>query len=299
MRATQLVALGLTLTLILGTLAACGRPGSKRVVRVASKDFPEQLVIGEMYALLLEADGFEVVRKLNFGPTAAAHEALRRGQIDLYPEYTGTALLNVLKRPSDSDRARVYATVSREYASQFGLVWLDPAPMNNTQALAMARHEATRLGIRTISDFAEKAGDLSSPGPAEFEDRVDGLPGLQRAYGFAPRQYVSVDITRRYDALVDGSADAVVAFGTDGEIASMNLVVLVDDLSFFPPYQVAPVVRREILDGSPEIAETLNRLAPLLTDDAVRRLNYQVTGRGRPPAAVAREFLVLNGLIRS
>jgi osmoprotectant transport system substrate-binding protein len=277
-------------------LAACdlipGSGGQGAAIRVGSKDFTEQFLLGEMYALLLEDAGFRVERKLNLGGTPVAQQALLNEEIDLYPEYTGTGLLTVLKLPAASDPRQVYETVRDAYQEQFDLVWLEPAPMNNTQALAMTREGAQQFGVTTISDMAAMAGELVMAGPPEFQEREDGLPGLKRAYGdFALKEYLSIDPGLRYQALVEGQADVVVAFGTDGEVAAYDLVLLEDDRQLFPPYQVAPVVRQETLDANPQIAEVLNRLSPLLTDAVMQRLNYEVSGNQREPADVAREFL--------
>lgn len=279
--------------------AACGGGGGGGdVVSVGSKDFTEQLIIGEMYALVLEENGLTVERKLNLGGTPVAQAAIESGEIDLYPEYTGTALLTVLKLPVSSDQQAVFDTVKQAYQEQFNLVWLDPSPMNNTQALAMTEERADALGIRTISDFAAQASNLTLIGPPEFEVREDGLPGLQAAYGnFSVKEYKAVDAGLRYKGLVDGEADVAVAFGTDGEISAFNLVVLEDDQGLFPPYQVAPIVSQAALDANPAIAEALNQVSPLLNDEVMRQLNYEVSGNQREPADVAREFLVDAGLV--
>lgn len=280
-------------------MAACGGgSGSGDAVSVGSKDFTEQLILGEMYALMLEEAGLPVERKLNLGGTPVAQAALESGDIDLYPEYTGTGLLTVLKLPANSDAEAVYQTVADEYKEQFNLVWLDPAPMNNTQALAMTEEKAQSLGIRTLSDLAAKASTVTMIGPPEFEVREDGLPGLKQAYGgFDLAAYKAVDAGLRYRGLIAGEADVAVAFGTDGEISAYNLVVLEDDKNLFPPYQVAPVVRQEALEAHPEIADALNQLSPLLNDGVMRDLNFEVSGNQREPAEVAREFLVNSGLI--
>jgi osmoprotectant transport system substrate-binding protein len=279
--------------------AACGGGGGGAdTVSVGSKDFTEQLIIGEMYALVLEENGFAVERKLNLGGTPVAQAAIESGDIDLYPEYTGTALLTVLNLPASSDQQAVFDTVQREYQERFGLVWLDPSPMNNTQALAMTEAQANALNIRTISDFVAQASSLTLIGPPEFEVREDGLPGLKAAYGdFSLAEYKAVDAGLRYRGLVDGEADVAVAFGTDGEINAFNLVVLEDDQGLFPPYQIAPIVRQAALEVNPGIADALNELSPLLNDEVMRELNYEVSGNQREPADVAREFLVNAGLI--
>jgi osmoprotectant transport system substrate-binding protein len=268
------------------------------VIRVGSKDFTEQFIIGEIYALSLENAGFEVERKLNLGGTPVAQAALESGEIDLYPEYTGTGLLTVLKEPVSSDRQAVYETVSEGYLEQFGLVWLEPSPMNNTQAFAMTRSTSERYGITSISQMVENASDLTMIGPPEFEEREDGLPGIKAAYGdFELADYKAVDAGLRYKGLVDGEADVAVAFGTDGEISAFDLLLLDDDRNLFPPYQVAPVVRQSTLEANPGIADALDAIAPLLTDETMQALNYEVSGNQREPSDVAREFLTTEGVL--
>ena len=279
-------------------VVSCAGGGSTSAIKVGSKDFTEQFIIGEMYALVLEDVGFEVERRLNLGGTPVAQAGLESGEIDVYPEYTGTGLLTVLKLPASSDQQEVYNTVAEGYQEQFDLVWLEPAPMNNTQALAMTRERSDELGITTISDMAAQASDLVMIGPPEFEVREDGLPGIQAAYGnFELAAYKAVDAGLRYKGLTDGEADVAVAFGTDGEISAFDLVVLEDDQNLFPPYQVAPVIRQDALDDNPVAADALNRLSPLLTNETMQRLNYEVSANQREPADVAQEFLIEQGLI--
>jgi osmoprotectant transport system substrate-binding protein len=281
-------------------VACAGGTSGGDVIRVGSKDFTEQLILGEMYALVLEDAGFSVERKLNLGGTPVAQAALESGEIDLYPEYTGTGLLTVLKAPVNSDPQAVYETVASQYQEQFNLVWLEPAPMNNTQALAMTQEQSRRRGITTISEFVAQASELTLIGPPEFEVREDGLPGLKAAYGdFQLKSYKAVDPGLRYQGLVDGAADVAVAFGTDGEISAFDLVVLEDDKQLFPPYQVAPVVRQAVLDANPEVATVLNDLSPVITDEVMQELNYQVTGEGQEPEDVARAFLLEYGWLET
>jgi osmoprotectant transport system substrate-binding protein len=273
--------------------------GAGGAIRVGSKDFTEQFILGEMYALVLEDSGLKVKRKLNLGGTPVAHESLKGGQIDLYPEYTGTALLTVLKQPVNSDNKQVFDIVSKAYKETFNLAWLEPAPMNNNQALVMTQAGSQKYGIKTISQLAAKASQLTLIGPPEFQAREDGLPGLQKSYGnFQLKKYIPTDPGLRYKTLNNSQADVAVAFGTDGEISAFKLVVLEDDKKFFPPYQVAPVVRQDVLAKYPNIGTTLNALAPKLTDETMRRLNYEVSGNQREPAEVAKEFLTKEGLLK-
>jgi len=285
------------------TVIACSGSnpdGGRGAIKVGSKDFTEQFILGEMYALMLENSGFEVERKLNLGGTPVAQAGLESGEIDLYPEYTGTGLLTVLKQPANSNQEQVYQTVAKGYKERFNLVWLQPAPMNNTQALAMTQEDAQKFNIQTISDMVTQANKLTAIGTPEFEVREDGLPGLKRVYGdFQFKKYIPADPGLRYQALMNNQADVAEAFGTDGEISAFNLVLLKDDKGLFPPYQVAPVVRQETLDANPHLREALNTLAPKLTDETMRRLNYEVSGNQREPAEVAKEFLTQSGLLKS
>ena len=290
------VSIALCLCSAIAVVACTGNVDGGTVIRVGSKDFTEQLILGEVYALALENAGYTVERKLNLGGTPVAQAALESGEIDLYPEYTGTGLLTVLKEPVNSDPQAVYETVSTQYKDRFNLVWLEPSPMNNAQALAMTQEKSQELGITTISDLVAQAGNLTLIGPPEFEVREDGLPGLKVAYGdFEFQSYKAVDPGLRYKGLVDGEADVAVAFGTDGEISAFQLVILEDDQQLFPPYQVAPVVRQEVLDANPEIADILNGLSPAITDEVMQTLNYQVSGEEQEPEDVARDFLVESG----
>jgi osmoprotectant transport system substrate-binding protein len=300
-RLHRLLLLPLLAFLTAGILIACNSQApTQAAIKVGSKDFTEQFIIGEMYALTLEQAGFPVERKLNLGGTPVAQAALENDEIDLYPEYTGTGLLTVLKLPAVSDPQTVLQKVSEGYKQKYNLTWLEPAPMNNTQALAMTAEGSKKFAITTLSQMAAKASQLTMIGPPEFEVREDGLPGIKTKYGgFDLKEYKAVDAGLRYKGLVDGEADVAVAFGTDGEIGAFKLVVLEDDKQLFPPYQIAPVVRQETLDASPKVAEALNALAPKLTNEVMQRLNYEVSGKQREPADVAKEFLTQAGMIKS
>ncbi len=289
-RALGLVAAGLT-------LPACSMHID--ATAVGSKNFTESLLLGELYAQVIEDNGLPVRRRLDLGGTDIAMAALRRGEIDLYPEYTGTALLVVLKARPRGDAAQTFAYVKAEYENRYGLTWLDPAPMNNTQALATTRKLAARFGLRTLSDVAAKAPQLRLGAVPEFLKRSDGLPGLQRVYGgFHFKSIRLIDFGLKYKALLGGDVDIVVAFGTDGAIVADDLVVMQDDKHLFPPYQVAPVIRQATLKARPQLAGMLNRITPLLTDTVMRTLNNQIDGsQKREPSEVANDFIKAHGLV--
>jgi osmoprotectant transport system substrate-binding protein len=277
-------------------VASCGtRPGG---VKVGSKNFTEELILGELYAQSLEHAGIGVTRRFDLGTTDIAMAALNRGEIDLYPEYTGTALLNVLHLPPESDPGRAYRTVRDAYAQRFGLTWLDQSPMNDSQALATTQAVAGQYSLGSLSDLAPKASSLRLGTVPEFLSRSDGLPGLRKRYGgFAFKQVKIVDNGLKYQALAHGDVDVVVAFSTEGQLKAENLVVLEDNKHLFPAYHVAPVVRDTVLYANPAIARTLNKLAPLITNDVMQNMNLQVDGpQKREPADVAKDFLQQNGL---
>jgi osmoprotectant transport system substrate-binding protein len=291
-RALGLLAAGIT-------LPACGMRHD--AVAIGSKNFTESLLLGELYAQVIEDNGHPVRRRLDLGGTDIAMAALRRGEIDLYPEYTGTALLVVLKAQAQGDAVQTFDYVKSEYEKRYDLTWLDPAPMNNTQALATTRALAAKFGLRTLSDVAAKAPQLRLGAVPEFVKRSDGLPGLQRVYGgFNFKSIRLIDFGLKYKALLGGDVDIVVAFGTDGAIVADDLVVMQDDKHLFPPYQVAPVIRQDALKARPSLAAILNGVAPLLTDTVMRTLNNQIDGpQKREPAEVARDFIKAHGLIKA
>ncbi|HET8678572.1 MAG TPA: glycine betaine ABC transporter substrate-binding protein [bacterium] len=295
----RLVVIG---ALVAVLFAGCGqRAAQQTTVKIGSKDFTEEFILAEMYSLLLEDAGFKVERKFNLGGTPVAHAALQKGDIDLYPEYTSTGLLTVLKKQPMADPKAIVEEIRKGYKEQFNLTWLEPAPFNNTQALATTKEVSDKHGVKTYTELSTKASELRLGGPPEFAEREDGIKGLQKAYGgFAFKEFKQLGTgSLRYEALKNGQVDVVVAFGTDGQISGMGLVLLKDDKNFYPVYQAAPVVRADVAEKNPKIAESLNKLAPLLTDDIMAGLNWQVDGPDKKEyAAVAKTFLQEKGLIK-
>jgi osmoprotectant transport system substrate-binding protein len=312
-----------------GALLTAIQPGSiaaqDLTINVGSKDFTEQFILGHMYINILEDMGITAEDNTNLGGTQIAHQALESGEIHLYPEYTGTGLTEVLglsvdevlagngatpeASPVAEDTATpvaidasqaVFDTVKAAYQEQFGLVWLERSPANNTQALAVKREFSEENGVTTISQLAEVVGDLVISAPADFPEREDGLLGLQRVYagGFESVEVLPVAPGLKYQALLDDQAQVVLAFGTDGQITGFDLVVLEDDLGLWPPYNVAPVVRQEVLDAYPDIEARFNEVTTSLTDQVLSDLNWRVDGDDREdPADVAESYLSDNGFI--
>ena len=270
-------------------LPACGVRGA---IAVGSKDFTESIVIAEIYAQALERAGLRVVRRLDLGSTQIAMAAMARGEIDVYPEYTGTALIDVLHHEPIRDPAASYAYVRAAFARAYDIVWLDRSPMNDSQGLATTPQIARRYHLRTLSDLATVASNLRLATIPEFVTRPDGIPGLQRVYGgFRFKSVRTYDIALKYEALLEGDADVATAFTTDGAIAVDRLVVLDDDKHLWPAYNVAPLVRAATLAREPRIAPVLNAISPKLTSVAARTMNAQVESRDLDPADVAAEFL--------
>ena len=278
-------------------LTACGGGSSK--IKVGSKNFTESLILGEMYALALEDGGFKVERKLNLGGTLVAHEALKKGDIDVYPEYTGTGLLNIMEEEPLSDPQQVYDMVSDFYKKEFDLVWLTPSNANNTQAIAISRKASEEYGITTLSDLQANADKIDFAAVPEFEEREDGLLGMNRVYGdFNFKSLKLYDYGVKYRAVLNDEVQGTVAFGTDGDLTNPDLVVLEDDKHLWPPYFVGPVIRQDTLDKDEKIRKILDDISAKLDDSTMQELNAEVDINQKEYADVAKEFLKNEGLIK-
>lgn len=279
--------------LALALLPACStKPG----ITVGSKNFTEQIILGEMVAQHLEHRlGGKVNRKLDLGGTLLAHQALASGKIDVYPEYTGTALLAILKQPPQTDPAAAFAAVQAEYRKRWKLEWLPPLGFNNTFAMVIRGADARARGVRTMSQAAEyKAGWTLGVG-YEFLQRADGLPGLLKTYPLRlARSPISMDLGLLYRALDQKQVDMVAGNSTDGALSVIDAVVLGDDRHYFPPYQAGLVMR----EGQPALRAALVELSGKLGDEQMRKWNYRVDGEHRPLREVAAEALRQLGLGR-
>ena len=274
------------------TLAQAQQP-----VRVGSKNFTEQFILGELYAQALEANGIKTEKKLNLGGTLIAHKALEEKQIDLYPEYTGTILLAVLKQESMTDAKAVYDKVKSEYAAK-GLAVLNQAPVNNTYVLVVRPETAEKYKLETDSDLARVSKELKLGAGPEFRDRKDGLPGLREKYGMEFKEDLQLAIGLRYQALKGDQIQVVNGYSTDGMISAMKLKRLKDDKNLWPPYYIVPVVRKDALDANPKIADVLNRVSASLDDATMAEMNYKVDGEKMEPKDVARDFLKAKGIVK-
>jgi len=272
---------------------------SERVIRIGSKNFTEQLILGEIMAQWIEyRTELRVKRRFNLGGTMINHEALVRGEIDVYPEYTGTALAAILKVKPIHDPTEVLRIVNKIYRERFNAQWLKPFGFSNSYALTVREADAEKNQWTKISDLKNAASGLRAGWTAEFSARPDGYPGLTKAYGFRFGEVRDLDPAIMYQAIARNEVDVVCAFTTDGRIPAYRLKPLVDDRRFFPSYYAAPVARTEILEKYPKLRKALNELGGRLNDSTMQKLNYEVDEKQRPVAEVAREFLVAGGMVK-
>ena len=264
---------------------------SSTTIRVGSKDFTENLVIAEIYALALEDNGYTVERVSNIS-SSLIHNSIVNDEIDLYPEYTGTGLLSVLGEDMETDPEKVYKTVKKEYEERFNLTWLDYASANDSQGLVIRTETANLLNIKTISDLQAHASELRFASQGEFDEREDGLPGLEKTYGtFNWKSSKIYDNSLKYSVLENDEADVTPAYTTEGQLVNTDeFTVLEDDKQFWPPYNLAPVVRDNILDDNPDIKTILNNISAKLDTETVTELNAKVDVDGQEYTDVAKEY---------
>lgn len=267
-------------------------------VVVGSKMFTENRILGEIIAQLLEAHDIPVRRRLNLGGTLVVFSAMQAGEVDVYPEYTGTAWSIVLQRSQPPrDALEVYATVAQEFAAQHHIHWLMPFGFSNSYALAMTEARAQALGIRRISDLRAHAAELTFGFSHEFLNREDGYPGLAKHYALQLKALSGLEHGLAYEAVNSGRADVIDTYTTDGKLARYAIRLLEDDQHFFPPYDAAPIVREDALRRYPQLRGLLNRLGYRFPSARMQKLNAQVEDGGHTFAETARAFLVQERLV--
>jgi len=272
-------------------LTGCSRKASG--VTIGSKNFTEQLILGELLAQYLgRFTSLPIEKRFYLSGTYICHQALLAGRIDMYVEYTGTALVAILKQPPSSDNATVFNTVKKLYASKFGLEVFPSLGFDNTFAMVMRGADARRMNLKTLSDAAAVAAQLRLGVGYEFMERADGYKGLVSKYGLTFKEAPRVmDLGLLYRAMQNHQIDMAAGSNTDGLIAALDLVVLEDDRHYFPPYDAVPIVRRETLQRHPEVGEALRRLSGRITVEDMRRMNYAVDGEKKDAEAVVKDFL--------
>lgn len=297
MKLKNFMGLAISLVLLL-SIALTGCSGGDKIV-IGSKDFSENILLGEMFSQLIEAKtDIKVERKLNLGGTFVCFEAIKNGQIDIYPEYTGTGLTAQLKMDVIGEPDEAYRVVAEEFNKQFDIKWLSPLGLNNTYTLAVNDKVYQQYGVETFSDLAKISENLVFGAEHEFFDRQDGYEGLVEKYSLKFKgEPKKMNVSLKYQAIGNGDMDVTDAFATDGAIKQYNLKVLTDDLGFFPPYYAAPIIRNATLERYPELEDVLNTLANAIDDATMTELNYKVDVEGKNVATVAKEFLNERGLL--
>lgn len=286
----------LVLPLILLLLTACNPPHGSRIV-IGAKNFTEQVLLGELLAQEMEAQGESVDRRFYLAGSYIAHQALVSGRIDAYVEYTGTALTSTLKQSLDHDPQRVFDTVARIYRERYDVRVMPSLGFENTFAMVMRGEDADRLHLTRLSELADAAPTLKLGVGYEFEERPDGLHGLDAAYGlrFADSPRV-MDLGLLYRALQNRQVDIVSGNSTDGAITALGFRVLADDRHYFPPYQAVPLVREDMLRAHPAALKALQMLTGKITEAQMQAMNHAVEGEHQDPAEVVRLFRIKNNL---
>lgn len=291
----KLISILVTLILMV-SIVSCSKDDS---ITIASKPMTEQFIIAEMmFALIEQETDLTVEYKAGIGGgTANIHPAMMKGEIDIYPEYSGTGWMEVLKQDLINDPEELYEAVKKGYSEEFNIYWSNLYGFNDTFGLAMKKDLANELNIKTYSDLAAVSQDLTFGAEHDFFEREDGLPGLNEVYGMDFGKEVGMDIGLKYQAINSGEVDVINIFSTDGKLEEYNMLVLEDDLNFFPSYYAATLVRQEVLDEHPELIEVLGMLDGAINNDEMTLMNYKVEIEKQEPREVAREFLQEKGIL--
>ena len=297
---------GLAGATLLGVAGCSGGGGSSSgpKVSVGSKKFTEQILLGEMYAQAFADKGYDVTRKLNLGSEQVMDKTLQDGTIDMYPEYTGTAYVAILKKPPESypkSDEETYEQVAKFYKNRKDtpMQMLEPAPFNNSYGIVMLTDEANKLGIETLDDLAAKSDQLVFSSYSEFQNRSDGYDNMKQHYPKLDFKEIKIvnDLGIRYKALAEGEADVGIGYTTDGQLASPKLKVIEDTKTIWPIYEPAPVITQEFLDKNPDAKKILNEVSASLNADKMRELNGQVDLEQEDYEDVARQHLEDEGII--
>lgn len=283
--------------LMVAIFAGCNKDEKKVVI--ASKPVTEQYILAEMLTILIEEHtDIKVEKKLGIGGgTSNIHPAMLKGEIDIYPEYTGTGWLFVLKEELIANPDELYAAVRDRYEEEFGILWLDIYGFNDTYALAVKNEIAKKYNLNTYDDLEKVSNQLTFGAEYDFFEREDGYNGLKDTYGLKFKDTKEIDIGLKYEAIGNGQVDVINAFSTDGLLKEYDLKVLEDNKNFFPPYQAATLVREETLEKYPELRAVLDKLAGKISEDEMILMNFYVDKEKQDPQEVARDFLKEKGLI--
>lgn len=284
--------------LVLVMLFSFGCAQQEKTVVIASKPFTESYILAEMLTLLIEANtDITVEQKLGIGGgTSNIHPAMIAGEIDIYPEYTGTGWLFVLKNELINDPQELFMATKAAYETEYEIIWSQLYGFNDTYGIAVKQELADTLGLATYSDLAAVSADLNLGAEYDFYEREDGYPGLEAVYGFDFGKTTELDIGLKYEAISSDQVDVINIFSTDGRLKAEGLVVLRDDLNFFPSYFAATLIRKQTLDKYPELVAVLAMLDGQISDEEMTYLNYLVDIENADPKDVAMDFLKSKGL---
>ncbi len=290
---------GSILLILMGVMMIFAGCGKKGTIKIASKPMTEQYILTEIIAQLIEEEtDYEVeITKGVGGGTTNIHPALVKGDFDLYPEYTRTAWLNVLKKEvMEKDDDALYAQLQEEYG-EMGLTWTGLYGFSNTYGLAVREETAKQYGLSTYSDLAAASGELVFGGNPDYIELETGFPRLCAAYGMNFKDMAQMEIALKYEALKNGEVDVINAFTTDAQLAANNLVLLTDDNVFFETFDAGTVVRKDALEKYPKLQGVLEKLNGLISEAEMQQMNYEVEVDGKEDKEVAREFLEKKGLV--
>ncbi|MCS5421756.1 MULTISPECIES: glycine betaine ABC transporter substrate-binding protein [Psychrilyobacter] len=279
--------------------AACGKKEAEvETIKIGHKNYTEQRVLGQLFAVMIENHTDYKTDVKELGGTKIVFEALKSGDIDLYPEFSGTAYVALLNESGLKDPSEVHKLVKDRLKAENNLDYLNPLGYNNTYTLAVRTETAEKYNLKTFSDIAKVSNELVIGATMEFLEREDGMLGLKKVYpGMEFKNEKGLDGGLRYTAIKDGVIDAADAFSTDGKLIAYNLVILEDDKNFFPPYYVAPLLNGEFAATHPDIVEILGKLSGQINEKEMQNMNYRVAEEGIPTKIVAEEFLKKKGLL--
>lgn len=286
----KLLSIALVITVVTTAFAGCGKKSDKGTIKVGSKNFTENLILAEVYALALEDAGYKVDRVFNVA-SSAVHTAIVKGDIELYPEYTGTGLLSVLKLPLETDPQKAYDIVKEKYKEKFDIDWLDYASANDSQGIVITTKAAEKYGIKNLSDLQKHATELRFASQGEFDEREDGLPAMEKAYGSFKWKSTNVyDTGLLYEILAQDKADVAPAYTTAGQLKEDKYTILEDDKHIWPPYNIAPIVKDEVLKANPGIEDILNKVNKLIDNETIIDLNAKVDIDKKEYEEVAKDY---------
>jgi osmoprotectant transport system substrate-binding protein len=287
------------LVMTIVVFAACGKKEAEvETIKIGHKHFTEQRILGQLFAVMIENHTEYKTDIKQLGGTKLCFEAVKNGDIDLYPEYSGTACAAILNEGGLRGPDEVYNFAKEGLKAEYNLDYLDTLDFNNTYTLAVRPETAEKYNLKTFSDIAKVSGELVIGATMEFLEREDGMLGLKKAYpGMEFKEEEALDGGIRYTAMKDRKIDVTDAFSTDGKLITHKLVMLKDDKNFFLPAYVAPILNGEFTETHPDVVEALGKLAGQISDLEMQEMNYKVDEEGLPPKAVAEEFLKGKGLI--